>query len=217
MSLRDLALKYKTDKAGGREDHHRHEYCEAYEFFLKDLQRERFFSMLEIGIGGYEYPDRGGESLRMWREYFIDARIFALDLHLKTFTVPEVLIYQGSQNDPEMAKMIYNDAKGPFAFIVDDASHINPLTLKTFEVYWPYLAPGGVYAIEDVHTSYWPEIYEGGKDRPDSAMNFFKRMTDLLNREHFAVDEQEYELLLKVPDIESIHFFKEIIFIRKKV
>lgn len=216
MSLRDLALYYKTDKAGGRDNPDNHEYCEAYEFFLKDLQRDRFFSMLEIGIGGYEYPDRGGESLRMWRDYFPDARIFALDLHEKTFKVPNVRIYQGHQGDAKLAEAIYSDAKGPFAFIVDDASHINPLTLETFRTYWPYLAPGGIYAIEDVHSSYWSDHgFEGGKFSPHSVMNFFRNQLDFLNHPHSGIDQAEYERYA-FQSIESIHFFKEIIFIRKK-
>lgn len=214
MSLRDLALKYKTDKAGGRDGQNAHEYCEAYEFFLKDL-RDKQFSMLEIGIGGYEFPDRGGESLRMWREYFPDARIFALDLYEKAFVVKDVSIYQASQDDQVVAKSLYDDAKGPFAFIVDDASHINPLTLKTFEIYWPILAPGGIYAIEDVHTSYWSEIYEGGMSKIETVINFFRNQIDYLNHPHSFIDQVTYEHY-RLKDIESIHFFKEIIFIRKK-
>lgn len=208
MSLRDLALKYKTDKGG------HHEYCEAYEFFLRDLRQQRFFSMIELGVGGAEHHDRGGASLRMWREYLPDARIFAVDIHPKTFQIPGVKIYQGSQDDRALADSILSDMNGPAAFIIDDASHINMLTLKTFELYWPMLAPGGIYVVEDVHTSYWPEIYGGGW-HDQSVMNVFKSQTDLLNRDHWQSQPPDGRFFA-YNDIESIHFFKEIIFIRKK-
>lgn len=217
-SLRELALKYKTDKAGGRDNPDNHEYCEAYEFFLSGLRSERFFSMLEIGIGGYHFPDRGGESLRMWREYFPDARIFAMDLHPKTFTVPGVRIYQGDQTDPGVLNHIFSQMHGPAAFIVDDASHINPLTLKTFEICWPHLSPGGVYAIEDVHSSYWTEHgFQGGHDNADSVMNYFKEQADWLNLKHWNGRGLRMTTFAPADDIESIHFFPEIIFIRKKM
>lgn len=215
VSLRELALKHKTDKAGGRDNPDNHEYCEAYEFFLSGLRSERFFSMLEIGIGGYHFPDRGGESLRMWREYFPEARIFAMDLHPKTFSIPGVRIYQGDQTDRGVLGHIFSAMHGPAAFIVDDASHFNHLTLKTFEICWPHLSPGGVYAIEDVHTSYWADHgYEGGW-HDQTVMNVFKSQTDVLNRKHWPSQPPDGRFFA-YPDIESIHFFPEIIFIRKK-
>ncbi len=45
-------------------------------FFLRAYQqhfaamRDKPIGLLEIGIGGYENPLNGGESLRMWRSYF---------------------------------------------------------------------------------------------------------------------------------------------------
>jgi hypothetical protein len=41
--------------------------------------------MLEIGVGGYDSPISGGESLRMWKTYFPFAKIFALDILISLF------------------------------------------------------------------------------------------------------------------------------------
>ena len=211
-TLRELALKHKTDKAGGRDNPNNHEYCEAYEFFLGPM-RDKYFMLLELGVGGYNYIDRGGESLRMWREYFQYAAVHGVDLHLKSFVIPGVQIHCGSQDDPVFLEDLFRKIR-PVNVVIDDASHINPLTLKTFEICWPMLAPGGLYVIEDCHTSYWPDIYEGG-DHENTVVNFFKRQLDYLNHPHSRINPAEYEHYV-LKDIESIHFFKEIIFIRKK-
>ena len=61
--LSQLAIKHGTDKWG------HHFYTDKYEDILKHL-KEAEIKLLEIGVGGYEFPDRGGGSLRMWKEYF---------------------------------------------------------------------------------------------------------------------------------------------------
>ena len=42
-------------------------------------------NILEIGVGGYEDPYTGGNSLRMWKSYFPFSKIYALDIHEKSF------------------------------------------------------------------------------------------------------------------------------------
>lgn len=218
MMLRELALKHGTDKAGGNENSGCHEFCEAYEFFLGPV-RYKPFVMVEIGVGGYEYPDRGGESLRMWSEYFPHATIIGIDVHPKTLQIPNVTILQGSQDDQKLAnEVLMMDKYGRRPeVIIDDGSHVNPQTLATFNVWWPVLARGGLYVIEDVHTSYWDKHgYEGGFGKPN-VMNYFLYQSHALNINHWdgtATLPFEYH---PIDGIESIHFFKEIIFIRKKM
>lgn len=214
-SLRDIAIKHRTDKAGGNDLPGNHEYCDAYEFFLAS-KKDRHFMLIEIGVGGYEYLDRGGESLRMWREYFTNAEIHGVDIHPKSINIPGVDIHIGRQDNPEFWQnfLLYRDAP---EVIIDDASHINPLTLKTFNILWPMLAAGGIYIIEDVHTSYWHDHgYEGGWGT-DNVMEYFTHQAHVLNIEEWIGKTIRPVGYQPVTDIESIHFFKEIIFIRKKL
>ena len=55
-------------------------------------------------------------------------------------------------------------AIGPPDVIIDDGSHIGEHVCTTFETLFPRMATGGVYVIEDLHTSYWPSY--GGEPRP---------------------------------------------------
>jgi len=67
--LADLARQYGTDKVPK---------CPIYERYFEIL-RDKDINFLEIGIGGYDNPNAGGESLRMWKAYFAKAHIYGLD------------------------------------------------------------------------------------------------------------------------------------------
>jgi hypothetical protein len=71
--LTKLAIEYRTDKWGG------HFYTPHYHAHLMHL-RESPINLLEIGIGGYDDPAKGGESLRMWQDYFPNGKIYGIDI-----------------------------------------------------------------------------------------------------------------------------------------
>jgi len=209
LTLDQIALNCQTDKSS---EHHN--YCRIYEKYFEKW-RDSPIALLEAGFGGYDHLDRGGESIRMWQEYFSLAKIFTFDLYPKALSLYDdrrTKFFQGSQTDNaflfEMMKVI-----GLVDIIIDDASHINPWTIKTYEALWPYLKSGGVYVVEDLETSYWSALgadgtdFKGGEMLDDSAMNYFKRLADSINHGHSSL-----------PDwgIEAIHFWRQMIFILKK-
>ncbi|HEY9703122.1 MAG TPA: hypothetical protein V6C58_11785, partial [Allocoleopsis sp.] len=85
----------------------------------------------------------------------------------------------------------------------------------TFTILFPALKSGGLYVIEDLQTSYWPDHgYEGNKNPSEgyTAMNFLKSLTDCINSH--AIEEKyrnQYS-----GQIEYIHFYSQICFIKKK-
>ena len=96
MDLTELALHFKTDKAG------HHHYTQHYERHLGHLRGQQF-TLLEIGIGGYARQGNGGASLRMWKHYFQSAQIIGLDIQDKSFVeAPRIKAYQGSQTDEDL-------------------------------------------------------------------------------------------------------------------
>jgi hypothetical protein len=118
------------------------DYAAAYEHYLARFRRKRF-TLLELGI--YR-----GDSLRTWRDYFPQAEILGLDIDPDAVgRAPGFTVYIGSQADPELLAQVKREHPR-LDVIIDDASHLNELTVASFGALYPHLAPGGVYIIEDV-------------------------------------------------------------------
>lgn len=181
-NLHAIGLRCGTDKAW------HHNYTPRYEAALKAL-RDKPVTLLELGIGGDDDPTAGGQSLRMWAEYFTDGDIIGLDLYPKTLDLPDnVTVYTGSQNDPAVLAQIH-DTHGDFDVIIDDASHVSSLTIASFELLWPWLKPGGFYIVEDTHGAYHDFFYGKAEAHPDpdaklprrTMMQFLRRLADEAN------------------------------------
>ena len=159
-----------------------------YETFLENKDRpihknlhyfpiyERHFSrfvntpllFLEIGSGG------GGSSL-MWRKYFGSlAKIVSIDIRpeCKAFEDEQISIRIGDQADPLFLQSLIDEFGTP-DIVLDDGSHQMEHVSKTFDYLYPRVYRGGVYAVEDMHTSYWEE-YGGGLGRPGTSLSGVK-------------------------------------------
>lgn len=207
-NLDNLGKIYRTDKIGD------HFYTPHYRFHLRRYKYKRI-NLLEIGVGGYEYPFVGGNSLRMWKKYFPFGNIFAIDIFEKSaLQETRIKIFKGSQNDKEfLAKVTKEISK--IDIIIDDGSHINEHVIETFNFLFPKLSDGGIYIVEDTQTSYWKE-YGGDPDNlnnPSTIMNYFKTLTDALNCKEF--NKPLYKQNYFDRNIISIHFYHNLIFIYK--
>jgi len=151
-TLHKLGERYGTDKA--RIFHNGRSYLDIYQRYFQPI-RQTVRSVLELGV-------KQGSSLRMWEEFFSKANIFGLDID------PQAAKHAGghkhvvigsqdgapaSEKLAKQARRVFPGWKG-FDIIIDDASHVNELTLASFKLYWPLLAPQGIYVIEDLGNSY---------------------------------------------------------------
>lgn len=111
--------------------------------------------MLEIGVGGARHPDKGGASLRMWKEYFPKAQIVSIDVFDKSLHEEEgIKIYQGDQTDTVFLHK-FCDESGPFDLIVDDGSHKNAHIIRSFQILFPRLKQSGQeYSITIIFPQY---------------------------------------------------------------
>lgn len=205
--LSQLAIKHGTDKWG------HHWYTDHYHKHLKHL-KDSPINLLEIGVGGYEFPDRGGSSLRMWKDYFKKGRIFAIDIYDKSPLQEErIKIYQGSQDNVPFLEDIYNRMNHSMHVVIDDGSHCCSHIIASFQFLFPRLDNNGVYIIEDTETSYWKD-YGGNMNVnwPGTTINYFKQFIDGQN--HITI--QDYPV---VPEfhhwIKSISFYRNLIIIEK--
>jgi hypothetical protein len=200
-------VKFGTDKAGS------HHYTGHYERHLRHL-RNRRFTLLEIGIGGYAREGRGGASLRMWKHFFPRAQIVGLDIEDKSFVDRKrIRTYQGSQVDEAVLEKIVADAHN-LRVVVDDGSHRPEHIRETFRLLFPRLPEGGIYAIEDTQTSYWPR-FGGSTDLndPTTTMALVKEMIDGLNYEEYADDA--YEPSYTDLHVVAVHCYHNLVIIEK--
>ena len=146
-------------------------YFKIYERYLSKY-RGTPFKMLEIGVSG-------GGSLDMWCEYFgSEAAIYGVDINpecakLDTIRTP---VRVGSQANAEFLRSVVKEMGG-LDIVLDDGSHKARHQRKSFEVLFPLLSEGGLYIIEDTHTSYWLR-FGGGFRRRGTAIEFAKQIVD---------------------------------------
>lgn len=177
--------------------------------------RDRPLNVLEIGVGGFDNPHSGGASLRMWKAYFRNSQIHGIDIHdKKPIEERRIRVWRGSQVDPEFMSAVFADI-GRVDIVIDDGSHVNAHVLATFQHCFPLLADDGIYAIEDVQTSYWPEY--GGNPRrfddPRTTMGFFKQLTDGLN--HTEMPDRSRERGPFDTLVRAVHFYHNLIILEK--
>lgn len=206
--LTSLAKIYKTDKWG------RHFYTPIYEHWFRPLRYKRI-RLLEIGVGGYDRPAVGGNSLRMWKRYFTEGLITGIDLYHKlALQENRIDIVQGDQSDANFLRALTR-TKGPFDIIIDDGSHVQSHIIASFEALFPLMKSGGIYVIEDTQTSYWPK-FEGSTSNMKtipSSMNYFIHRVHGVNRVEWLEDNPPTD----IPDqgIASISFYHNLIVITK--
>lgn len=155
-SWETLAKRQGTDKVGNG-------YVKIYEMWLAPW-RHQPINFLEIGLGcDQQYGP--GKSLNLWEDYFThrDARVSFLEvdgacvkahnIHLRNGT-----IFVGSQEDEAVLRKIAIEghAHGGYDVIVDDGGHTMKQQLDSLKALWPVVSSGGMYVIEDIHTSYIP-------------------------------------------------------------
>ncbi len=211
MPINDLhliAYLYGTDKWGY------HNYIDQYQRHFRALRNARI-NLLEIGIGGYEKPNSGGESLRMWKKYFPHACIYGVDIFDKSgVNEKRIKTFRGSQNDPEFLAWVVNQI-GKLDVVIDDGSHINEHIVTSFDVLFPLLQPNGLYVIEDLQTSYWSN-YGGNSidfNDPKTAMCTLKALTDGLNHQDFITADHSPSYF--DTHVVGVHFYHNMAFIEK--
>lgn len=193
-TLDELAIQYHADKSSLE-----HDYCRHYEQLF--YNPASWTAILEFGV-------ENGNSLRMWYDYAINANIIGVDKDAKTslidFRSQKIQVRVGKQQDVKFLQDLVIPL-GPFNLIVDDASHRPADQIITFNVMWPYVAPGGFYSIEDLQTSFIPEYTNGHSPiYMWLAEKIWLHSSDLLGKQH------------NPGDVDTIYFANDLVIFKKK-
>ena len=216
-------LKDLYQNHSGKVSHKWTSYLSVYEDKLKHYQK--------LPIKFCEFGIMNGGSLEIFSKYFSNAElILGCDIDPKCpklhFDEPNIKFVVGDVNNEKIKYQIIQHSK--FDIIIDDGSHQSDDIIKTFCNYFKHLKHEGVYIIEDLHCSYQRE-YKGGLFFPISSINFFKKLVDIINHEHWGIEKKKEWLLrgfvenykinidnIELEQINSIEFINSLCFIKKK-
>ena len=172
QTLREIFYNHQ-----GRLIHKWDHYFEIYEkYFLK--YKGQKLNILEIGVS------QGG-SLQLWKKYFGDeVNIYAIDINpeCKQFEDDNIRIFIGSQSDRHFLTEVIQQLPD-LDIIIDDGGHTMEQQKVSFEVLYSKVKEGGLYMVEDTHTSYWYEFH-GGMKKPGTFIEYSKGLIDSLYEDH---------------------------------
>lgn len=165
---------------GGRVSDKWEQYLSIYD---RELARFRVAEapvrLLEIGV-------QNGGSLEIWEKLLPPgSTIVGMDIDpgcaRLTFDSPQIRIAIADASDPAALDAALGDAR--FDIIIDDGSHRSDHVIATFRACFPRLAEGGLYIVEDLHTSYWPE-FGGGFRAPQASVEWLKALADAIHADY---------------------------------
>jgi len=182
-------------------------YFGAYDKYFSKYANKPV-KILEIGVF------KGG-SLQMWKNYFgPQAKIVGMDINpeCKNCEEDQIEIFIGNQDDTNDLKSLI-EKYGNFDIIIDDGSHVNRHQIVSFDFLFEYLNLGGIYLVEDTHTSYWDEYgYEGGYKRQNTFIEYTKSLLDDINGYSIRPDP----IITKYTNyISEIHICSGMVFFEK--
>lgn len=197
------------DRHTGDEIYKWDHYFRIYERHLAKFRNSKEpITVIEIGV-------LYGGSLQMWQKYFGEnATIVGIDIYkeCKKYEKENIKIRIGSQADEDFLDNLVKEFP-KIDVIIDDGSHRVVHQKFTFKHLFPHLNVGGVYIIEDTHSSYWVS-FGGGLNRNGSLIQFCKSLIDSL---HARYSEQaNFKPDYYTEFISGIHFYDSILCIDKE-
>ena len=153
-----------------------HSYLNLYEQLLSG-KKDTAKNVLEIGIGNNE-KDNGG-SIKLWKKYFTNAVVYALDINPIYKVLDElknderIVLYTSTDAyDEEFFNNTFLNKDIKFDFMLDDGPHTLD-SMKTFiKLYSKLMANDGILIIEDVQDISWVEILKN--EVPDNLKRFVR-------------------------------------------
>lgn len=160
-----LLQKYGSDK------HSRHRYCDLYERYLPP--RDRAFRLVEAGV-------QNGCSLRAWEDYFPNADVVGIDIDPACaglqFRRARVLL--GDSGSGIWGGEALGSKELPIDVVIDDGGHKGDAIIHMHRHFWPRLASGGLYVIEDLETAYYPWFGGGEVGTEGTSVALLKGLLD---------------------------------------
>ena len=170
MSLQEIVNNSKTDK------NTTHSYLELYQKLLIS-KKETAKNVLEVGIG--DFGEKNGGSIKLWRNFFTNATIYALDILPIDRVMDEllnddrVILYTSSNAyDNEFFTTQFLNKNIKCDFMLDDGPHTLESMKQFIKLYSQIMTDDGILIIEDVQSWNWINTLKN--EVPDNLKQFIK-------------------------------------------
>lgn len=185
MTITELTLKYECDKSPEG-----HNYGPFYDKWFGPL-KDKVKNILEIGV----FID--GRSLCVWNDFFPNAMVYGIDIQdpttfekienrkpVKYFRLDGTVL-------STFETLLEKTEKQQFDIIIDDASHHMDHQQITLKVAFPFLKSGGIFVIEDLHTSTITDFFKRPVDVSTQKMIKEYISTGKMISPHYSDEEQK--------------------------
>ena len=137
-----------------------HSYFDIYETLLRPI-RKTASNILEIGI-------HCGSSIQLWRDYFPNAQIYAVDICSLDFITKSsiknnhnISLFTNTNGyDDTFIQTTFVNKNIKFDMILDDGPNLLQSKIDFINKYLPLLSENGILIIEDVQDFQWIEIFK---------------------------------------------------------
>jgi hypothetical protein len=191
-----------------------HNYTTYYEQHFSKF-RYKSITLLEIGV-------YNGASVKMWEQYFPNAKIYAIDINpeAKQYETDRIKIFIGDQANINFLTEVVRQVNDQFDIIIDDGGHRMNQQINSLNFLYGHTKPGGFYVIEDLQSSYVGGYGGGEINKEGTTIAYIKQLIDTLcypNGEKLYPEMFEYNLdsPIGIDNILSFHIYSKICFINK--
>ena len=151
--------------------HKSYPYFDAYDDMFKRYRNKKIVFM-EIGV-------QSGGSIAMWRAYFgKQLHYIGLDINEETQRFADasrhIDIHIGDTGNVTVLKTIRRLYPDGVDILLDDGGHIMQQQINNFQTMFDFVEPGGIFACEDLGTSYNPK-FGGIKGETVTNPNFVEK------------------------------------------
>jgi hypothetical protein len=167
-------------------DTYDHGFIDVYEPYFNNMSESKH--ILEIGV-------YYGGSLKYLLDKFKDGNIYGIDIEDKTqYDEERIKTYIVNQEDRNALNKFLEETNVEFDIIIDDGGHTMRQQQVSFGTLFKRLKKGGIYILEDLHTS---RLDNFGTIFPDDSittldmLNSFKYTKNIVSN-HMLDDEKEY-------------------------
>ena len=177
ITLSDIVDNTRTDKNTA------HSYLDLYDTLMRP-KKDSATNILEIGIA------QGGGSIKLWNDYFLNAKIYGLDIIPKDmiwqelYKLPRVTLHPSTDAyNINIIRNMFPDETVKFDIVLDDGPHSLQSMVYFIKIFTPLLKDDGILIIEDVQDYDWLEILTNVV--PDELKKFVKTYDLRKNKDRY--------------------------------